>query len=152
MWSAAAQRMKTTFPKESEVARQWYVIDAAGRPAGRLAVQISKIIRGKNKPVFAPHLDLGDHVIVVNAERVALTGSKEEQKMYKHYTGYPDGLKQFPAKEIRRTNPTRIVAQAVRGMLPKTRQGRRVFRRLHVYAGADHPHEAQRPIPIESGR
>lgn len=141
--------MKTTFVKETEIDRQWYVIDAADRPAGRLAVAICTLMRGKNKPVFAPHADVGDHVIVVNAERVLLTGSKEDQKVYKHFTGHPGGLREFPARHIRRTNPTRILTQAVRGMLPKTRQGRKIFRRLHVYAGSDHPHQAQQPIPIE---
>jgi len=137
--------MKTTFLKECEVVRDWYVFDATDKPAGRLAVEIANILRGKNKPSFAPHTDTGDHVIVVNAERVKLSGSKDEQKIYKNYTGYPSGLKEHKASAVREKNPTRIVSQAVRGMLPKTRQGRKVFRRLHVYTGAEHPHEAQKP-------
>jgi large subunit ribosomal protein L13 len=138
--------MKTTFLKEAEITRDWYVLDATGQPAGRLAVRIANIMRGKNKPAYAPHLDTGDFVVVVNAEKVKLTGSKETKKIYKNYTGYPSGLNEYTAETIRAKNPTRIVSQAVRGMLPKTRQGRKVFRRLHVYAGPDHPHEAQKPI------
>lgn len=132
--------MKTTFPKESEIERNWYVVDATDKPAGRLAVQIANIIRGKNKPIYAPHLDTGDFVVVINAEKVKLSGNKEEQKIYKHYTGYPSGLREFKAKVVREKNPTRIVSQAVRGMIPHTRQGRKVFKRLHVYAGSEHPH------------
>ena len=137
--------MKTTFLKECEVVRDWHVFDATNKAAGRLAVEIANVLRGKHKPAFAPHTDPGDHVIVVNAELVKLTGSKDEQKIYKNYTGYPSGLKQHKASVIREKNPTRIVSQAVRGMLPKTRQGRKVFRRLHVYTGTEHPHEAQKP-------
>ena len=142
--------MGTTFPKESEIERRWYLVDATNQPAGRLAVQISNIMRGKNKPTFTPHVDTGDFVVVINAEKVKLTGSKEEQKLYSDYTGYPSGLKQITAKVVRQKNPTRIVSQAVRGMLPKTRQGRKVFKRLHVYAGTKHPHEAQQPIALEN--
>ena len=140
--------MKTTFPKESEIERKWYLLDAADQPAGRLAVEIAKIIRGKKKPIFTPHIDVGDFVVVINAEKIRLTGKKEDQKIYKNYTGYPSGLKEFSAATIRAKNPTRIVSQAVRGMLPKTRQGRKIFKRLHVYAGAEHPHQAQKPIAI----
>ena len=140
--------MKTTFLQESEIVRDWYVFDATDKPAGRLAVQICDIMRGKNKPIFAPHIDTGDHVIVINAEKVKLTGRKEDQKIYKNYTGYPSGLKEYTARTIREKNPTRIVSQAVRGMLPKTRQGRQIFRRLHVYEGPDHPHKAQQPVSI----
>jgi len=140
--------MKTTFPKESEIERKWYLMDAAEKPAGRLAVEIAKIIRGKNKPIFTPHIDVGDFVVVINAEKIRLSGKKEDQKIYKNYTGYPSGLKEFSAATIRAKNPTRIVSQAVRGMLPKTRQGRKIFKRLHVYAGAEHPHHAQKPIAI----
>ena len=138
--------MKTTFLKESEIERAWHVVDATDQPAGRLAVRICNMMRGKNKPIFTPHLDTGDHVIVINAEKVKLTGSKETQKIYQDYSGHPSGLKEYTAARVRERNPTRIISQAVRGMLPKTRQGRKVFRRLHVYAGPDHPHEAQKPI------
>lgn len=140
--------MSTTFPKESEIARQWFVMDAAGQSTGRLAVKAADIIRGKNKSIFTPHLDTGDHVIVINAAKVKLTGSKEEKKIYKRYTGYPSGLRELTAGTIRERNPTRIVTQAVRGMLPKSRLGRKLHRRLHVYAGAEHPHEAQKPIEM----
>lgn len=140
--------MKTTFVREADVERQWYVLDATDQPAGRLAVKICNIMRGKNKPTFAPQSDTGDFVVVVNAEKVKLTGNKEQDKIYKHYTGFFGGLREFPAQVIRQKNPTRIIAQAVRGMLPSTRQGRKVFRRLHVYAGPEHPHEAQKPIAL----
>lgn len=140
--------MKTTFVKEAEIDRRWYIVDATDQPAGRLAVKICNIMRGKNKPTYAPQSDTGDFVIVVNAEKVKLTGNKEEAKIYKHYTGYPNGLREFSARAIRRKNPTRIIAQAVWGMLPSTRQGRKVYRRLHVYAGPEHPHEAQKPIAL----
>lgn len=140
--------MKTTFIREADVERQWYLIDATDQPAGRLAVKISNLLRGKTKPTFAPQSDLGDFVVVVNAEKVKLTGNKDQDKIYKHYTGYPSGLREFTAKTIREKNPTRIITQAVRGMLPSTRQGRQVFRRLHVYAGTEHPHKAQKPIAL----
>ena len=142
--------MSTTFPKESEITREWYVVDATDKPAGRLAVDIATVLRGKNKPTFTPHIDGGDFVIVVNADKVKLTGAKEEQKIYKHYTGYSSGLREFPAKTIREKKPERIIAQAVRGMLPTSRQGRKVFKRLHVYSGAEHPHEAQQPKVMET--
>ena len=137
--------MSTTFPKESEIIREWYVVDATGKPAGRLAVDIANVLRGKNKPTFAPHVDGGDFVVVINAEKIKLSGNKEDQKIYKHYTGYSSGLKEFTAKTIRERKPERIISQAVRGMLPTSRQGRKVFKRLHVYAGAEHPHGAQQP-------
>ena len=105
---------------------------------------------GKHHPQYTPHVDTGDFVIVINAEKVKLTGNKEEQKIYKHYTGFPSGLREFPAKTIREKNPGRIITQAVGGMLPSTRQGRKVFRRLHVYVGPEHPHEAQQPQVMES--
>lgn len=141
--------MKTTLPKVDEIQRDWYVVDAADQSAGRLAVKIANILRGKNKPTFTPHLDAGDFVVVVNAEKVKLTGAKEEQKIYKHYTGYPSGLKQFSAAHVRETNPTRILSQAVRGMLPKNRLGRQLHRKLKVYPGAEHPHAAQKPQQLE---
>ena len=142
--------MSTTFPKESEIVRQWYVVDATDKPAGRLAVDICNVLRGKVKPTFTPHVDTGDFVVVVNAEKGKLTGAKEEQKIYKHYTGFASGLREYPAKMIRERNPERIISQAVRGMLPSTRQGRKIFRRLHVYAGPEHPHEAQQPKVLET--
>lgn len=137
--------MSTTFIKEADVQRDWYVVDAEGKTLGRLATEVAKVLRGKNKPTFSTHVDMGDFVIVVNAEKVHLTGNKEEQKLYKHYTGYAGGLREFPTSTIRERNPQRIVRQAVWGMIPRTRQGRQVIRRLKVYAGGEHPHEAQQP-------
>jgi large subunit ribosomal protein L13 len=141
--------LKTTLPKKSEIKRRWFLVDAAGKPAGRLAVRVAMVLRGKDKPTYTPHLDTGDHVIVINADKVRLTGSKEEQKIYKHYTGYPSGLREYPAKLIRQRDPTRIVAQAVRGMLPHNRLGREMYGKLQVYAGADHPRVAQQPVALE---
>ena len=141
--------MKTFLPKVNDLGREWYVVDATDIPAGRLATQLASILRGKNKPTFTPHLDTGDFIIVINAEKVRLTGNKEETKIYKHYTGYPSGLREFPAKMIRERNPTRIVAQAVRGMLPHNRLGRKQFKKLYVYTGSEHPHAAQSPKVLE---
>lgn len=137
--------MKTTFLKEAEIQRDWYVVDATGKTVGRLAAELANVLRGKNKPTFSPHVDGGDFVIVVNAEHVHLTGNKEDQKIYKHYTGHVGGLREIKASVIRERNPERIVRQAVWGMIPRTRQGRQVIRRLKVYAGVDHPHAAQQP-------
>ncbi len=141
--------MKTTLPKVAEIKRNWYVVDATDKPAGRLAVGIANVLRGKTKPTFTPHLDVGDFVIVINADKVKLTGGKNEKKIYKHYTGYPSGLKQYTAGHIRAKNPTRIVSQAVRGMLPHNRLGRQIFHKLKVYAGNEHPHAAQQPTVLE---
>ncbi|MBP7829099.1 MAG: 50S ribosomal protein L13 [Kiritimatiellae bacterium] len=135
--------MKTTLVRESEVVRAWHVVDAAGQPAGRLAVKIANILRGRNKRNYTPHADMGDFVVVINAAQVKLTGSKEEQKIYKDYSGYPSGLKLQKASVIRVRQPTRIVAQAVKGMLPKNHLSRKLIKRLKVYAGAEHPHAAQ---------
>lgn len=137
--------MKTTLIQEDQIKRQWYLIDAAGKPAGRLAAKIAFILRGKNKPSFAPSIDSGDFVLVINADKVKLTGNKEEQKIYEHFTGFPSGLKTFTAAEIRKRNPERIIEQAVRGMMPKNHQTRTQLTRLKVYAGAEHPHAAQQP-------
>ena len=142
--------MKTTIPKESDIQRAWRLIDATEEPAGRLAVRIADILRGKDKRTYTPHVDTGDFVVVVNADKVKLSGSKEEQKIYKNYTGYPGGLKEYTAATIRRKNPTRILSQAVRGMLPKNRLNRRIYKRLKVYAGPEHPHGAQNPQPLET--
>jgi len=141
--------MKTTLINDIAVQRTWYLVDATDKPVGRLAVEIAHILRGKNKPTFAPHLDLGDFVVVVNAAQVKLTGRKEEQKIYKHYTGYNSGLKQFSAKTIRAKNPERMVLQAVRGMLPKNHLSRKMITRLKVYPGAEHPHQAQQPQALD---
>jgi large subunit ribosomal protein L13 len=137
--------MKTTLVQENQIKRVWHLIDATGQPAGRLAAKIAFILRGKNKPTYAPHIDGGDFVLVINAAKVKLTGNKEELKLYKHFTGFPDGLKTFTAAEVRKKNPTRIIEQAVKGMMPKNHQSRTQLTRLKLYAGAEHPHIAQQP-------
>ncbi len=141
--------MKTTFLKDSEVDRKWHVVDAAGKPVGRLAAEVASVLRGKHKPSFAPHVDNGDFVIVINAEKVYLSGNKESQKLYQKYTGYSNGLTKRPASFIRERNPERLVQQAVWGMIPRTRQGRKVIKRLKVYAGSEHQHAAQKPEVLD---
>ncbi len=141
--------MKTTISKPSEITQEWLLVDAENKPAGRLAAEIARVLRGKHKPCFAPHLDLGDFVIVINARKVALTGSKETGKLYQTYTGYTGGLRKETAAQIRDKHPERIIRQAVRGMLPKNRLSRRLMSRLKVYADAEHPHEAQQPKECE---
>ncbi len=139
---------KTTIPKAADVRHDWRLVDAAGRPAGRLAVQIANLLRGKNRPDFTPHINTGAFVVVINAAQVKLTGRKEEQKIYKDYSGYPGGLKERPAAMIRARDPGRILRQAVRGMLPDNHTRRVLMRRLKIFAGADHPHAAQQPKPV----
>ncbi|HHU06940.1 MAG TPA: 50S ribosomal protein L13 [Clostridiaceae bacterium] len=141
--------MKTYFAKEGEVERKWYVIDAEGKTLGRLATGIATILRGKHKPEFTPFVDTGDFVIVVNAEKIAVTGNKEEQKIYRRHSGYPGGLKEIPYKRVMTTHPERIIEHAVRGMLPKNTLGRQMYRKLKVYPGPVHPHAAQQPESIE---
>lgn len=140
--------MKSTAVHPDDVVRKWYIVDAADKPAGRLAVRIAEVLRGKDQPSFTPHVDMGNFVIVVNAEKVKLTGNKEDQKIYKNYTGYPSGLKLRPARVIRATHPERIIMQAVKGMLPKNKLSRVHMTRLKVYAGDKHPHAAQKPEPL----
>lgn len=137
--------MTTTLVKEEDITRKWYVTDATDKPAGRLAVAIADVLRGKLKPTYAPHIDQGDFVVVINADKIKLSGAKEEKKIYKHYTGYPGGLKEYPAKLIRAKNPERIIEQAVKGMLPKNNLSRIFLKRLKVYAGPEHPHTGQQP-------
>ena len=142
--------MNRTFsPKSAEIDRAWYVVDADGQTLGRLCTQIATVLTGKHKPTYTPYIDSGDFVIVINAEKVKLTGSKEEKKIYKDFSGYPSGLKERKASVIRKTNPTRIVAQAVKGMLPNNRLCRGAIKRLKVYVGSEHPHESQQPITLE---
>lgn len=135
--------MKTHAIRASEVERTWHVIDVADRPLGRVATQIATLLRGKHKPAYSPSLDVGDYVIVINAERVAVTGNKREQKMYYRHSGYPGGLRQMAFKDLIERYPERAVEKAVRGMLPKTRLGATQFTHLRVYAGPDHPHAGQ---------
>jgi large subunit ribosomal protein L13 len=141
--------MSTTFPKTENAQRQWYLVDATNIPVGRLAVVIADTLRGKRKPDFAPHVDTGDFVIVVNSAKVALTGNKENTKVYKSYSGFPGGRIDYVAKDLRVRNPDRMVEDAVWGMLPKRRLGRQQYTRLKVYPTAEHPHKAQEPKALE---
>jgi len=136
---------KTYSPKAGEVERNWYVVDAEGLTLGRLCTQVSRVLMGKHKPHYATHLDVGDFVIVVNADKVVLTGRKEEQKIYYRHSGRPGSLKQETAGHLRQRRPERLVEFAVKGMLPKSRMGRKQLRKLKVYAGPEHPHFAQQP-------
>ena len=141
--------MPTSMPKESEIQRKWFVVDAQGQVLGRLATRVATILRGKHKPIFSPHLDVGDHVVVINAEKVQLTGRKLKNKQYRWHTGYIGGLKEVSAETMLRTHPDRVIEWAVEGMLPKNRLGRAMAKKLKVYRGAEHPHEAQQPQPLE---
>jgi large subunit ribosomal protein L13 len=141
--------MKTTIAKHEEVKRQWFVVDATDKPAGRLAVKIANVLRGRTKPIYTPHVDTGDFVVVINAEKVKLTGGKEDQKIYKDFTGFPGGLKQKTARVVRAKDPGRIIHQAVKGMLPRNRSSRVIITRLKIYAGAEHPHAAQQPAVLD---
>jgi large subunit ribosomal protein L13 len=129
--------------------RKWHIIDADGKVLGRVATQAARLLQGKHKATWSPFLDQGDHVIIVNAARVRLTGKKEEQKLYRYHSGYEGGLREERAKDIRKQNPVRLMEEAVRGMLPKTKLGDAMYRKLKVYAGADHPHAAQKPSSLE---
>lgn len=137
--------------KPDEVARNWWIVDASGQNLGRLAAQVATVLRGKNKPQYTPHVDCGDFVVVINAEKVVVTGNKEEQKVYSHHSGYPHGFKQETLRSLRGRRPTAIIERAVKGMLPHTRLGARQFTKLKVYVGAEHPHEAQKPQPMQIG-
>jgi large subunit ribosomal protein L13 len=140
--------MKTAFVRKEDVERQWYVIDAQGQVLGRLAAEVARRLRGKHKPSYTPHIDTGDYVVVVNADKIRLTSNKLEQKMYYHHTGYPGGIKTMNAKTLLQRKPERVLEHAVKGMLPKNRLGRQMYKKLKVYAGPDHPHDAQQPIPL----
>ncbi|RLC61735.1 MAG: 50S ribosomal protein L13 [Chloroflexi bacterium] len=140
---------KTYVTKQEDVEREWHVVDATGQTLGRLASQVARILRGKHKPIYSPAVDTGDYVIVVNAEKIHVTGRKLDQKVYYRHSGYPGGLKAITLRELLKKRPTRVVEHAVRGMLPKNRLGRRMFKKLKVYAGPDHPHAAQQPKPLE---
>lgn len=137
--------MSTYMPKEGEIVRKWYVLDASGKPMGRVAAQAAVLLRGKHKPEFAPHADCGDHVIIINAEKAVLTGNKLDQKMYYRHTGYIGNMKKVKYSTIMRTKPTFAMELAVKGMIPDTVIGRKALTRLRVYAGADHKHAAQKP-------
>ncbi|MDC2867235.1 MULTISPECIES: 50S ribosomal protein L13 [unclassified Bacillus (in: firmicutes)] len=142
--------MRTTFmAKANEVERKWYVVDAEGQTLGRLASEVASILRGKNKPTFTPHVDTGDHVIIINAEKIHLTGNKLNDKIYYRHTNHPGGLKQRTALEMRTNYPVQMLELAIKGMLPKGRLGRQMSKKLNVYAGSEHPHQAQKPEVYE---
>jgi large subunit ribosomal protein L13 len=141
--------VRTYTPKPGEISQTWYVIDATDVVLGRLASHVATLLRGKNKPQFAPHVDIGDFVIVVNADKIALTGSKREQKMDYRHSGYPGGLRATSYTELLEKDPRRAVEKAVKGMLPHTTLGRAQLSKLKVYAGPNHPHQAQKPVPFE---
>ena len=140
----------TVSAREQDVQKDWYVVDAQGQTLGRLATQVATILRGKHKPLYTPHIDCGDYVIVVNAEKVHVTGQKMTQKKYYRHSGYPGGLKEVTLRDQLQKFPARVIEAAVRGMLPKNRLGRRMFKKLKVYAGPAHPHEAQQPKLLEA--
>ena len=141
--------MPTYVPTPATVERQWHIIDAGEQVLGRIATVAAKLLQGKHKPQYAPSLDTGDFVIITNAAGVKLTGNKEEQKLYRHHSGYEGGLREERAKTLRQRMPERMVEEAVRGMLPKTKLGKTMYRKLKVYAGPSHPHAAQQPTPLE---
>ncbi len=140
--------MGSFVPTAGTIVRQWHVIDADGQVLGRVATEAARLLQGKHKPVYTPHIDTGDHVVVVNAARVVMTGRKEEQKLYRYHSGYEGGVREERAKEVRQKNPRRLVEEAVRGMLPKTTLGEAMWRKLKVYADAQHPHQAQQPQAV----
>lgn len=137
--------MSTYFPKEGEIARKWYVVDASNQPLGRLATRVARILSGKDSPRYTPFIDTGDHVIVINAEKVKLTGLKADSKVYRHYTGFPGGLREEQFTKRLARKPELIVEEAIKGMLPKSKMGRAMASKLQVYKGNQHPHQAQKP-------
>jgi large subunit ribosomal protein L13 len=141
--------LKTYSAKAGDVEHKWYVMDATDVPLGRLATRIATVLRGKHKPMFTPHMDTGDHVVVLNASGVKLTGRKLDQKTYERFSGYPGGRRTWTAREMLEKRPEDIITLAVRGMLPKNRLGRQMIKKLKVYAGGEHPHSAQKPEPLE---
>lgn len=143
-----AQRLTHSF-RQDEIEKKWFLVDADGQTLGRVASRVAHILRGKHKPSFTPNSDAGDFVVVVNAEKVKLTGKRSAQKQYFHYTGYPGGARWESFRELMKTNPARVFEHAVKGMIPHNRLGRRVIRKLKVYAGPDHPHTAQKPEPVK---
>jgi large subunit ribosomal protein L13 len=140
---------KTYSPKAKDIQRGWFVVDADNAVLGRLASEVAHVLRGKHKPTFAPHMDMGDHVIVVNAAKIRVTGAKAEDKLYYHHSQYPGGLSEVPYERLARERPERIVERAIKGMLPRNRLGRQMARKLAVYAGPEHPHAAQMPVPLK---
>lgn len=141
--------MKTYMAKVEDIQRKWYIIDATGKPLGRLASEVAKILKGKNKPIYTPNVDTGDHVIVINASKTVLTGKKLEQKLYRHHSLYPGGLKEIKYKDIMNNKPELAIMHAVKGMLPKNSLGRKMLTKLRVFRGSEHDHEAQKPEVLE---
>jgi large subunit ribosomal protein L13 len=144
--------MKTFIPREDDVQRRWYVVDADGEVLGRLASKVAYILKGKGKPIWCPHIDVGDHVVVINAEKILLTGRKREKKTYFRHTLYPGGAHFIALSTRMKSEPDRVVEESIRRMLPRNRLGRAMVRKLKVYAGPEHPHEAQRPEALDLGR
>ena len=144
--------MQTFVPsgKNLEQSRKWFVIDAEGKTVGRLATKAAMLLMGKNKPTYTPYIDMGDHVVIINAEKIRFTGNKLSDKVYRHHTGWPGGLKEIRADKLLARYPERILESAIRGMLPKTKMGRKMGKKLKVYAGSDHPHQAQQPEPLNT--
>ena len=140
--------MSTEFPSKNGITRTWLVVDAEDQVLGKLASKAARILMGKHKPSYTPFLDTGDHVVVINAAKVRLTGNKEDKKVYRHFTGYPGGLVEMGVRRVRNTRPTRMVEDAIFGMLPKTKLGKQMYRKLKVYAGDKHPHQAQKPVAM----
>ena len=141
--------MKTYQAKKEEFDRKWYLVNAEGKVLGRLSTELVKVLKGKNKPTYTPHMDTGDFVVVVNAGKVTLTGKKMKDKIYYHHTGYPGGIKEMNAEKLLAKKPTEMIRMAVKGMLPKNSLGRQMLRKLKIYPGPNHPHEAQKPVPLE---
>ncbi len=141
--------MSTFLAKHNEVERKWYLVDATDKVLGDVATKVASILRGKHKPIFTPHVDTGDYVVIVNAEKIRVTGNKAEQKVYRRYTGYADGLRETPYAEVLAKHPERILEHAIKGMLPKNTLGRQMYKKLYVYAGPDHKHEGQKPELLE---
>ncbi len=142
--------MRTYMAKPNDVERKWYVIDAEGKTLGRLATEVATLLRGKHKPVYTPHVDTGDHVVIVNCAKVVLTGKKLDQKMRRHHTGHPGGLKEMTYRDFMSKSPEQAVYLAIKGMLPKNRLGRQMLKKLRVYAGSEHQHQAQKPEVYEA--
>jgi large subunit ribosomal protein L13 len=147
-----AKLQKTFTPTPADIKREWFLVDATDQTLGRLASDVANILRGKHKPTYAPHFDGGDFIVIVNAEKVAVTGNKAEQKVYYRHSGYPGGLSELSFEQMQERYPERIIENAVRGMIPKNRLGRQVLTKLKVYAGSEHPHAAQNPQPLEIGK
>jgi large subunit ribosomal protein L13 len=141
--------MKTYSAKPQDVRREWHLVDATDKTLGRLASEVARRLRGKHKPQYTPHVDTGDHIVVVNAEKIRVTGNKMEDKVYHRHTGYIGNLKSIPLGKLMQKHPERVIENAVKGMLPKNKLGRAMYKKLHVYAGADHPHAAQQPAALD---